>query len=99
MRAISNRAYAMQGGWHGWGKFIAGLFAATCHARVIRPGKGMTKDLLLSIAVLAAFALMWGGWRNLRGQAGDKRRGWLMLGAAAVLLINLWVFSLPVPGR
>ncbi len=56
----------------------------------------MSKDMLLSIGVLAAFALIWGGWKNLRG-AGDKKRGWLMLGAAAVLLVNLWVLTLPLP--
>jgi hypothetical protein len=54
------------------------------------------KDLILSLAMLTAFALIWGGWRNLRGQS-DVKRGWLMLGAALVLLVNLVVLSIPMP--
>jgi hypothetical protein len=55
------------------------------------------RDILLSLAMLAMFALLWGGWRNLRGKA-DVKRGWLMIGAALVLLINLLLLAIPMPG-
>ena len=48
--------------------------------------------LLLSIAVIAMFALVWGGARTWRG--GDRTKGVLMLVAALVLLGNLLIWSL-----
>ena len=47
--------------------------------------------LMLSIAVLAMFALVWGGIRQLRS---DRTRGVLMLVAALVLLGNLLIWSI-----
>jgi hypothetical protein len=47
--------------------------------------------LLLSIAVLAMFALLWGGIRTWR--TGDRQKGVLMLVAALVLLGNLLIWS------
>lgn len=56
-------------------------------------------EVLLSIAVLAAFALIaraiWMLWRR----QGKPLNAWLMIGVAAVLLVNVWVGSLPLPGR
>ena len=46
--------------------------------------------LLLSIAVLATFALVWGGVRTLKT---ERTRGVLMLVAALVLLGNLLIWS------
>lgn len=46
--------------------------------------------LLLSAAVIAMFALVWGGIRTLRN---DRQRGVLMLVAALVLLGNLLIWS------
>ena len=47
--------------------------------------------LLQSIAVIAMFALVWGGIRTWRG--GDRFKGVLMLIAALVLLGNLLIWS------
>lgn len=47
--------------------------------------------LMLSIAVLAVAALVWGGaatWRK-----GDRRKGVLMVIAAAVLLGNVLIWT------
>lgn len=48
--------------------------------------------LLLSIAVVAMFALIWGGVRTWRG--GDRQKGVLMMACALVLLGNLLIWSL-----
>ena len=48
--------------------------------------------ILLSIAVLAMFALVWGGVRTWRG--GDRQKGVLMLICALVLLGNLLIWSI-----
>lgn len=48
-------------------------------------------SLMLSIAVVAMFALVWGGARTWRG--GDRFKGVLMLIAALVLLGNLLIWS------
>ncbi|UZK66505.1 hypothetical protein [Sphingomonas sp. M1-B02] len=47
--------------------------------------------ILLSIAVVAMFALVWGGVRTFR--AGERQKGVLMLVAALVLLGNLLIWS------
>ena len=52
---------------------------------------------LLSIGVLAAFALTGGGlWLLIKRR--DVKQGALMLVAAAVLLVNVLMWSLPPPG-
>ncbi|NIJ20478.1 hypothetical protein FHS95_002170 [Sphingomonas naasensis] len=48
--------------------------------------------LMLSIAVIAMFALVWGAVRTWRG--GDRFKGVLMLIAALVLLGNLLIWSI-----
>ncbi len=46
--------------------------------------------ILMSIAVLAIFALTWGGWRTLRT---DRTKGVLMFVCAAVILGNLLIWA------
>lgn len=48
-------------------------------------------SLLLSLLMLAAGALIWGGIVELRRRA---RRGWLMLVAALVLVGNVLIWTL-----
>jgi hypothetical protein len=51
-------------------------------------------SLILSIVMLAVFALTWGGgWLILK--ARDRKRGALMLVAALVLLGNVLIWTLP----
>jgi hypothetical protein len=51
-------------------------------------------NLLLAIAMLAVFALTGGGlWLITKG--GNKKQGSLMLVAAAVLLANVLIWSIP----
>lgn len=53
------------------------------------------EDLALSLAMLAAFALIGGAiyqWRR----SGSTRQVWLMLLAAAVLLANVAIWVIPV---
>ena len=49
---------------------------------------------LLSLAVLAAFALA-GGGLYLLAKKRDRKQGLLMILAAAVLLANVLIWSLP----
>jgi hypothetical protein len=51
--------------------------------------------LILSLAMLAAFALLGGGaW--LIAKRRDRRRGVLMIVAAAVLVVNVLIWAIPV---
>jgi hypothetical protein len=50
-----------------------------------------TASLLLSLLMLAAGALIWGGVAQIRR---GVRRGWLMLVAAAVLAGNVLIWTL-----
>jgi hypothetical protein len=51
-------------------------------------------ELMLSLAVLAAFALTAGGvWLIAKNR--DRQRGLLMLGAAAVTLANVLILAWP----
>ena len=56
----------------------------------------MASPLLLSIAILAALALTWGGGR-LIFQRRDRYKGGLMIVAALVLLANVLIASWPLP--
>jgi len=52
-----------------------------------------TFSAFLGIAMLAVFALVWGGVFLLqRGE--DRKRGWLMLAAALVLFGNVLIWTL-----
>jgi hypothetical protein len=51
--------------------------------------------IILSITMLAIFALFaGGGWLIVRRR--DRVRGGLMLVAALVLLFNVWIWTMPV---
>ncbi|MDT9597536.1 hypothetical protein [Sphingosinicella rhizophila] len=53
---------------------------------------------LLSVAVIAAFLLGAGGmWMIVKGK--DRKRGLLMLGAAAVTIANVFIWVSPIPGQ
>ena len=58
----------------------------------------MTSDAtpaILSLAVIAAFALVWGGgWLIVKRR--DRLRGWLMIVAALVLLGNVAIWIAPI---
>ncbi|HET8611580.1 MAG TPA: hypothetical protein VFL92_02315 [Sphingomonas sp.] len=51
----------------------------------------------LSLAMLAAFALLIGGGYLIVKQR-DRRRGLLMVGAALVLIVNVLIWAWPMPG-
>jgi len=53
---------------------------------------GTTFSLFLSIAMIAVAALLWGGIKLVRG-GNDRRRGWLMIVAALVLLGNVLIWT------
>ncbi len=53
-------------------------------------------DLILSILMLAGTALLAGGVFVLR-KGVNKRQGWLMLVAAAVMFANVGIGMIPVP--
>ena len=53
---------------------------------------------LLSIAMIASFLLAAGGlWMIFKG--GDRKRGLLMIGVAAVTIGNVLILTLPGPGK
>ncbi len=52
-----------------------------------------TFSLFLAVAMLAVFALTGGGIVVLRNGT-DRKRGWLMLAAALVLLGNVLIWTL-----
>ncbi len=53
-------------------------------------------ETILSLSVLAAFALLGGGaWLLLK--RGDRKKGALMLAAAAVILANVAIWTAPLP--
>ena len=54
-----------------------------------------TFDAMLSLAMIAIVALVWGGSVLLR-RGNDRKRAILMLVAAVVLLGNVLIWSLPV---
>ncbi|MFM7027685.1 MAG: hypothetical protein ACKOXK_03280 [Chakrabartia sp.] len=51
-------------------------------------------DAILSLAVLASAALIWGGVRLIRG-ANEVRKGRLMIVAALVLFANVLIIAWP----
>lgn len=53
---------------------------------------------LLGLAVLAAAALLAGGVWALRQPGANRTKAWLMIGAAAVTLVNVWI-NAGLPGH
>lgn len=54
----------------------------------------MGRDLLYSIVMLAVAVLTVGGIRLLRKGGDNRKQGWLMLGAALVMLLNVLIWTL-----
>ena len=54
-------------------------------------------DALLAVAVLGAFVLIGGGGWALAKRRGKPLNAALMIGVGIVLLINVWLNTLPVP--
>lgn len=52
-------------------------------------------DLMLSLLVLSALALLGGAWVLLR--RGARRQAWLMLLVAVVMLVNVAIWTAPGP--
>ena len=55
-------------------------------------GDPTLEALALSIAVIAMFALVWGGVRTIRG--GERQKGVLMVVCAVVILGNLLIWTI-----
>lgn len=53
-------------------------------------------NTLLSVAMIGVFLLAGGGFWML-AKRRDRKRGLLMLGAAAVMAVNVWLATLPSP--
>jgi drug/metabolite transporter superfamily protein YnfA len=51
-------------------------------------------NVILSIGMLAGFALIWGAWRLWR-RDGLGQKIWLMLAAALVLFANVAIWTVP----
>jgi hypothetical protein len=52
-------------------------------------------DIILTLAVIAAGALVWGGFWTIRTRPADRKRGVLMLVTALVLLGNVAIVTWP----
>lgn len=50
-------------------------------------------SVMLSIGVLVSALLIGAGATILIRKQGDRRRGWLMLGAGLVTLINIYLYA------
>ncbi len=60
-------------------------------------GKNLA-DWVLSILMLAGAALLGGGIYQLR-QGQNRKQGWLMLLAAAVMFMNVVIWTIPTPDQ
>jgi Ca2+/H+ antiporter len=49
---------------------------------------------ILSIAMIAGFALLWGAWRLYR-QTGIGQKVWLMVAAALIIFANIAIWTIP----
>jgi hypothetical protein len=56
-----------------------------------------TSDAMLTLAMLAAFALILGGLWLLRAAGGSRVKAGLMIGAGLVTIFNVWINTLPPP--
>ena len=51
-------------------------------------------NIVLSLGMLAGFALIWGAWRMWRRE-GAGQKMWLMLAAALVIFANVAIWTVP----
>jgi hypothetical protein len=56
-----------------------------------------TSDAMLTLAMLAAFALILGGLWLFRAPGGNRLKAGLMVGAGLVTIFNVWINTLPMP--
>ncbi len=56
-----------------------------------------TSDAMLTLAMLAAFALILGGLWLFRAPGGNRVKAGLMIGAGLVTIFNVWISRLPAP--
>lgn len=52
-------------------------------------------DVVLSLLVLGALAMLGGAW--LAWRKGERQRAALMIGVAAVMALNVGIWTLPTP--
>lgn len=52
-------------------------------------------DIVLSLLVLGALAMLGGAW--LAWRKGERKRAALMIGVAAVMALNVAIWTLPTP--
>ncbi|WP_066555618.1 hypothetical protein [Croceicoccus bisphenolivorans] len=52
-------------------------------------------DIVLSLLVLGALAMLGGGW--IAWKKGDRKRAVLMVIAAAVMALNVAIWTIPTP--
>ena len=50
--------------------------------------------LILSIAMIAGFALLWGAWR-LHKRGGSRQQMWLMVAASLIMFANVAIWTIP----
>lgn len=58
----------------------------------MQPVTNSIAGMTAAIAMIAVFALVWGGFRLLR-RRGDTTKGWLMLACAVVILGNVLIWT------
>jgi hypothetical protein len=51
-------------------------------------------SIILSIAMIAGFALLWGAW-SLWRREGAHQKMWLMLATALVIFANIAIWTVP----
>lgn len=56
-----------------------------------------TSNAMITLAMLAAFALVLGGLWLLRAPGGNRLKAGLMIAAGLVTVFNVWINTLPVP--
>jgi hypothetical protein len=56
-----------------------------------------TSDAMLSLAMIAAFALIIAGIWLIRAPGGNRLKAGLMIAAGLVTIFNVWINTLPLP--
>ena len=49
---------------------------------------------ILSLAMIAGFALLWGAWR-IHKRNGPRQQMWLMVAAALIMFVNVGIWTVP----
>lgn len=56
-----------------------------------------TSNAMLTLTMLAAFALVLGGLWLVRAPGGSRLKAGLMIAAGLVTVFNVWINTLPLP--